>query len=116
MFYRNHLLLNFSEAGSRTSSSPSEDTDSANHEMWVKLMTSENDKSHGSLFLRIGAIAFGLGTLIYTGLEFLSFFEIPKTCGQWSVLLGVNPILYMIFVFMQVIEMEAKRWPEMSIL
>ncbi len=31
-------------------------------------MTSENDKSHGSMMLRVGAIAFGLGTLIYTGL------------------------------------------------
>jgi hypothetical protein len=37
-------------------------------EMLVKLMTSENDKSHGSMMLRVGAIAFGLGTLIYTGL------------------------------------------------
>ena len=37
-------------------------------EMLVKLMTSENEKSHGSMMLRVGAIAFGLGTLIYTGL------------------------------------------------
>ena len=36
--------------------------------MVLKLMTSENEKSHGSMMLRIGAIAFGLGTLIYTGL------------------------------------------------
>ena len=36
--------------------------------MLIKLMTSENEKSHGSMMLRIGAIAFGLGTLIYTGL------------------------------------------------
>ena len=32
------------------------------------MMTSENEKSHGSMMLRIGAIAFGLGTMIYTGL------------------------------------------------
>jgi hypothetical protein len=80
----------------------STDNEADDHEMWVKLMTSENEKSHGSLFLRIGAIAFGLGTLIYAGLEFLTFFEIPKTCAGWTILLGVNPILYMIFVFMQV--------------
>lgn len=53
------------------------------------------------LFCRIGAIAFGLGTLIYTGLEFLSFFEMPRTCTKWNILMGVNPVLYMIFVFMQ---------------
>ena len=64
-------------------------------------MTSENKKSHGSLILRIGAIFFGLGTLIYTGLEFLTFFEIPQTCFSWAILFGANPILYMIFVFMQ---------------
>ncbi len=70
-------------------------------EVQVKLMTSLNDKSHGSLFLRIGAMAFGLGTLIYTGLEFLAFFEVPRTCRFWQVLQGVNPVLYMVFVFMQ---------------
>ena len=82
--------------------SSSSQSDNSDHEMWVKLMTSENEKSHGSLFLRIGAIAFGLGTLIYAGLEFLTFFEMPKICPEWSILLGVNPVLYMIFVFMQV--------------
>ena len=64
-------------------------------------MTSENEKSHGCLILRIGAIFFGLGTLIYTGLEFLTFFEIPQTCLSWAIVFGANPILYMIFVFMQ---------------
>ena len=64
-------------------------------------MTSENEKSHGSVFLRVGALVFGLGTLIYTGLEFLTFFEVPRTCMSWDVLLGANPILYMVFVFMQ---------------
>ena len=67
----------------------------------VKLMTSENERNHGSLFLRFGCLAFGLGTLIYVGLEFLSFFEVPRTCMKWAILLGANPIIYMIFVFMQ---------------
>ena len=67
----------------------------------VKLMTSQNERSHGSLFLRFGVLAFGLGTLIYVGLEFLSFFEVPRTCMKWAILLGANPVIYMIFVFMQ---------------
>ena len=70
-------------------------------EMLVKLMTSESEKSHGSLMLRIGAIAFGLGTLIYTGLEFVHFFEIPYGCNAWHILSGINPVLHMIFTFMQ---------------
>eukprot|EP00095_Tigriopus_kingsejongensis_P005656 maker-scaffold209_size256900-snap-gene-0.22 protein:Tk05656 transcript:maker-scaffold209_size256900-snap-gene-0.22-mRNA-1 annotation:"conserved hypothetical protein" len=80
---------------------PGNSRDGTGPELRVKLMTSQNETSHGSLFLRLGAIAFGLGTLIYSGLEFLAFFEVPQTCPTWSILLGVNPILYMAFVFIQ---------------
>ncbi len=37
----------------------------------------ENDKSHGSLTIRYGAIIFGLGTFIYFLIELLTFFENP---------------------------------------
>ncbi|XP_028967086.1 proton channel OtopLc [Galendromus occidentalis] len=67
----------------------------------VKQRISENDKSHGSLFLRVGAIAFGLGTMIYSGLEFGLYFEIPTTSKCYSNLLAINPILQMIFTFAQ---------------
>ena len=70
-------------------------------EVVVKLMFSENDKSHGSLMLRLGAITFGIGTLLYTGLEFIHFFEVPNNCISWHILSGVNPLLQMIFTFMQ---------------
>lgn len=45
--------------------------------------------------------AFGLGTMIYTGLELGSFFEIPFTSPCHQILRGVNPLLQMIFTFMQ---------------
>ncbi|XP_045488089.1 proton channel OtopLc isoform X8 [Pieris rapae] len=63
--------------------------------------TSQNDHSHGSFFLRIGAIAFGLGTMIYNGLEFGTFFELPLTSPCYLILKGVNPVLQMVFTFMQ---------------
>ncbi|KAG5895146.1 hypothetical protein JTB14_007317 [Gonioctena quinquepunctata] len=66
-----------------------------------KRKTTQNDHSHGSFFLRIGAIAFGLGTMIYTGLEFGLFFEIPFTSPCYMILRGVNPVLQMVFTFMQ---------------
>nr|XP_042899884.1 proton channel OtopLc isoform X1 [Parasteatoda tepidariorum] len=66
-----------------------------------KYRISDNDKSHGSLFLRIGAIAFGLGTMVYNGLEFGSFFEVPPSSLCYNVFLGLNPILQMIFTFAQ---------------
>lgn len=51
--------------------------------------------------MRVGAIMFGLGTMIYTGLEFGSFFEIPLDSPCHEILRGVNPLLQMIFTFMQ---------------
>lgn len=63
--------------------------------------TSQNDHSHGSFFLRIGAIAFGLGTMIYNGLEFGTFFELPLESPCYLILKGVNPVLQMVFTFMQ---------------
>lgn len=45
--------------------------------------------------------AFGLGTMIYVGLEIGSFFEIPFTSPCHEILRGVNPLLQMIFTFMQ---------------
>ncbi|XP_077268955.1 proton channel otopetrin-like a isoform X4 [Temnothorax americanus] len=66
-----------------------------------KRKTSQNDHSHGSFFLRIGAIAFGLGTMVYNGLEFGAFFEVPFTSPCYQILQGINPVLQMIFTFMQ---------------
>ncbi|KAL6441616.1 hypothetical protein ACFW04_003625 [Cataglyphis niger] len=66
-----------------------------------KRKTTQNDHSHGSFFLRIGAIAFGLGTMVYNGLEFGAFFEVPPTSPCYQILQGVNPVLQMIFTFMQ---------------
>lgn len=84
-----------------------------------KRKTTQNDHSHGSFFLRIGAIgklfhtpsfitikivlviAFGLGTMIYNGLEFGAFFEVPFTSPCYMILRGVNPVLQMVFTFMQ---------------
>ena len=80
----------------------SEDTeDKASTEMVVKLMTSESEKSHGGIMMRLGAIGFGLGTLIYAGLEFVNSFETPYHCNSWNILSAVNPVLQMIFTFMQ---------------
>ena len=68
-FWRANFTVTLFLCATRSPSDP-------NHVVYVKLMTSENEKSHGSLILRIGAIFFGLGTLIYAGLEFLTFFEV----------------------------------------
>ena len=66
-----------------------------------KEKISETEKSHGSIFLRIGAVAFGLGTMIYNGLELGSFFETPSASTCYSILYGINPVLQATFTFAQ---------------
>lgn len=39
--------------------------------------------------------------MIYNGLEFGAFFEIPFTSPCYMILRGVNPVLQMVFTFMQ---------------
>ena len=53
-----------------------------------------------SYFLSIIA-AFGLGSMVYNGMELGSFFEIPWNSPCYQVLRGINPILQMIFTFSQ---------------
>ncbi|CAG0913454.1 unnamed protein product [Notodromas monacha] len=76
----------------------------------LKFKTTINDSTHGSFFLRIGAIVFGLGTLIYCGLELGAFFEVPWNSPCHELVNGLNPALQMAFTFMQMyfIFMNAK--------
>jgi hypothetical protein len=66
-----------------------------------KLKVSDNEHSHGSFFLRAGAVAFGLGTMIYDGLEFGAFLEVPSDSPCFALLRGLNPVLHAAFVFLQ---------------
>lgn len=61
----------------------------------------ENERSHGSIFLRIGCIFFGLGSMIYNGLEFGSYFEFGNKSPCHSIYLLINPLLQAIFTFLQ---------------
>lgn len=45
--------------------------------------------------------AFGLGTVIYDGLEFGAFLEKPRDSPCFLMLKGVNPILHATFAFLQ---------------
>ncbi|RWS09900.1 uncharacterized protein B4U79_05452 [Dinothrombium tinctorium] len=45
-------------------------------------------KDENKKFARIGALGFGLGTMIYNGMEFGTYFEIPYSSPCYSLLLG----------------------------
>ena len=66
-----------------------------------KLSLVENNKSHGSISVRYGALLFGIGTFSYFLIELLVFFEheMESPCRYSSV--GANHFLIVIFVLLQ---------------
>lgn len=55
----------------------------------------------GSFYLRLGAVAFGIGSMIYSGLEFGQFFELESKEHCYSFLYGFTPSAHMAFTFFQ---------------
>lgn len=58
-------------------------------------------QSHASLTIRFGAIIFGLGTLIYMVLEFVSLLEIEAGSPCHYPILGANVVLSILMVILQ---------------
>ncbi|KAJ1528070.1 hypothetical protein ONE63_007988 [Megalurothrips usitatus] len=56
---------------------------------------------YGSFYLRMGAVAFGIGSMIYSGLEFGQYFELDRTTNCHNVLLALTPATRMAFIFIQ---------------
>ncbi|XP_053600368.1 proton channel OtopLc-like [Plodia interpunctella] len=54
---------------------------------------------YGSFYLRLGAIAFGIGSMVYSGLEFGEYFEMTDHCR--SVLAAITPALRMALTLAQ---------------
>ncbi|XP_070851061.1 proton channel OtopLc isoform X2 [Drosophila suzukii] len=56
----------------------------------------------GSFYLRVGAIAFAIGTMVYSGLEFGQFFELNGHPGCRDVFVAITPICRMVLCIVQV--------------
>ncbi|KAF5282177.1 hypothetical protein FQR65_LT02874 [Abscondita terminalis] len=56
---------------------------------------------YGSFYLRMGAVAFGIGSMIYSGLEFGQYFELETNTKCHNVLLALTPATRMAFIFIQ---------------
>lgn len=56
---------------------------------------------YGSFYLRMGAVAFGIGSMIYSGLEFGQYFELERDTKCHNVLLALTPATRMAFIFIQ---------------
>ncbi len=55
----------------------------------------------GSFYLRLGAVAFGIGSMIYSGLEFAQFFELEMKEHCYNFLYGFTPGSHVAFTFIQ---------------
>lgn len=56
---------------------------------------------YGSFYLRMGAVAFGIGSMIYSGLEFGQYFELERNTNCHNIMLALAPATRMAFIFIQ---------------
>ncbi|XP_058823938.1 proton channel OtopLc-like isoform X1 [Topomyia yanbarensis] len=70
----------------------------------------------GSFYLRVGAIAFGIGTMVYSGLEFGQYFELRTSEECSSIFIAMTPaarmilsIVQMQFIFLNTSELDMAR-------
>lgn len=56
---------------------------------------------YGSFYLRVGAIAFGIGSMVYSGLEFGQYFELKTDDSCQNILIALNPATRMILTIFQ---------------
>lgn len=56
---------------------------------------------YGSFYLRVGAIAFGIGSMVYSGLEFGQYFELKDDDSCQNVMIAVNPAARMLLTIVQ---------------
>lgn len=69
----------------------------------LKQLSPRPMQVYGSFYIRMGAVLFGIGSMIYCGIEIGVFFElrITKGSGCQTMFVLVRPLLKMIFVFVQ---------------
>ncbi|XP_059489964.1 proton channel OtopLc-like isoform X2 [Neocloeon triangulifer] len=67
----------------------------------ISAYTTIRQPHYGSFYLRMGAVAFGIGSMIYSGLEFGQYFELERNTKCHNVLLALTPATRMAFIFIQ---------------
>ncbi|CAK9291520.1 unnamed protein product [Gordionus sp. m RMFG-2023] len=66
-----------------------------------KQRVTEFESSTGSFYLRMGALAFGGGSMIYSGLQFSEFFDSNFSAKCLDILGGLVPAMNLLFTFIQ---------------
>ncbi|KAK7074063.1 hypothetical protein SK128_007081 [Halocaridina rubra] len=63
--------------------------------------TLTDSNNHGSMYLKMGAVLFGIGSMIYSGLEVGQYFELKSDENCADILLAISPAARMLFTFIQ---------------
>ncbi|XP_051165879.1 proton channel OtopLc-like isoform X1 [Leptopilina boulardi] len=84
---------------SRSSSGAGVDSDTVDTS--CPHIASRPAQHYGSFYLRMGAVAFGIGSMIYSGLEFGQYFELELNTKCHNIMLAVTPASRMAFIFIQ---------------
>ncbi|XP_045479135.1 proton channel OtopLc-like isoform X2 [Harmonia axyridis] len=90
---------------------------SANVDNFPVRKNSNHSKRYGSFYLRLGAIAFGIGSMVYSGLEFVRYFEAKHyTNCETNVFQAITPaartlltLLQMQFIFLSSKDLELRK-------
>ncbi|KAK6631191.1 hypothetical protein RUM43_014287 [Polyplax serrata] len=72
---------------------------------------------YGSFYLRLGAVAFGIGSMVYSGLEFGEYFELNHDERCQNIIRAITPVSRMIltlvqmqFIFLSSRKMEMSKY------
>lgn len=85
---------------SQSSSGGGADSDTVDHGCG-HIAPSRPAQHYGSFYLRMGAVAFGIGSMIYSGLEFGQYFELERNTKCHNIMLALTPTTRMAFIFIQ---------------
>ncbi|XP_031782086.1 proton channel OtopLc isoform X1 [Nasonia vitripennis] len=86
---------------SQSSSGVGADSDGAEVSCGTHLAAARPAQHYGSFYLRMGAVAFGIGSMIYSGLEFGQYFELERNTKCHNIMLALTPATRMAFIFIQ---------------
>lgn len=93
--------INESDTESHTSSDCQRRSSQLRRPSILAAMAGGGRGHYGSFYLRMGAVAFGIGSMIYSGLEFGQYFELERDTKCHNVLLALTPATRMAFIFIQ---------------
>ncbi|XP_025093109.1 proton channel OtopLc-like [Pomacea canaliculata] len=99
---RSVVTTNLSRTGSIKSRDSTQSSGSGSKSRRRKVTFHCQPNQHtGSFYLRVGAIGFGVGSMVHSGLTFAHYFESAHNNACSDVIQAVKPFLHLIFTFVQ---------------